>query len=135
MTTPRPTVAILGAPPNAERTSYTAVAKYVEAGWEVWPIHPQADQILGLPVYRSLTDLPGRPEVITLYLREELALPLVQAIADAQPDWVFCNPGADAPALVTALQKMQVPVVVGCNLVALSLGDPRDFAERHAQSS
>jgi len=129
---PTPTVAILGASPDPERTSNLAVRRYLDAGWRVWPVHPRAEVIHEQVVYRRLEDLPGRPDIVSLYLRSERALELVDAIRAAAPDWVYCNPGADDPELVAALRAAGLRPVVACNLVALAQGDPRELARRHA---
>jgi uncharacterized protein len=64
------TVAIVGASDNPSRASYF-VATYLLASspYEVWFVNPRVETILGRPVYPSLADLPGRPDVVDVFRR------------------------------------------------------------------
>jgi len=125
-----PTAAILGASPDPARYAYQAVLAYLRQGWTVWPVHPRAAAVAEQPTYASVDELPGRPAIVSLYLRPAIATPLLPAIAQCRPDWLWCNPGADDPALIAAARAEGLRPIVACNLVALSLGDPRTQAER-----
>jgi hypothetical protein len=116
------TIAVVGASPDPERTSYQAVGDLAAAGWTVWPIHPRAAAVRGVPCRASLDDLPGRPEVVTLYVNPTVALGLLDRLAALAPRALWLNPGADAPELVAAARARGLPVVVGCTLVALRTG-------------
>ena len=64
------TVAIVGASDNPARASYF-VATYLlsTAPYEVWFVNPRATKILGRPVYPSLADVPGTPDVVDVFRR------------------------------------------------------------------
>jgi predicted CoA-binding protein len=64
------TVAIVGASDNPSRASYF-VATYLLASspYEVWFVNPRLTEILGRPVYPSLADLPGAPDVVDVFRR------------------------------------------------------------------
>jgi predicted CoA-binding protein len=78
-------VAMVGASPNPARPSYF-VATYLlssSCSFEhLWFVHPTADEILGRPVYPSLADLPGPPDLVDVF-RKPSDLPEVadEAIA------------------------------------------------------
>jgi hypothetical protein len=59
------TVAIVGASDNPARASYF-VATYLlsTSPYEIWFVNPRATEILGRPVYPSLADVPGTPDVV-----------------------------------------------------------------------
>jgi uncharacterized protein len=65
------TVAMLGASPNPARAS-NFVATYLlsSSDYEVWFVNPNATEILGRPVYRSLADLPGVPDLVDVFRRQ-----------------------------------------------------------------
>jgi predicted CoA-binding protein len=71
------TVAMLGASNNPARASYF-VATYLlsSSDFEVWFVNPRAESILGRPVYRSLADLPGTPDLVDVF-RKPADLPQV----------------------------------------------------------
>jgi predicted CoA-binding protein len=66
------TVAMVGASPNPARAS-NFVATYLlsSSSYEVWFVNPNATEILGRPVYPSLADLPGVPDLVDVFRRME----------------------------------------------------------------
>jgi predicted CoA-binding protein len=73
------TVAVLGASDNPARASFF-VATYLlsTSPYEVWFVNPRATEILGRPVYPSLADLPGPPDLVDVF-RRPADLPAVLA--------------------------------------------------------
>jgi predicted CoA-binding protein len=64
------TVAIVGASDNSARASFF-VATYLlsTTPYEVWFVNPRVPEILGRPVYPSLDELPGRPDLVDVFRR------------------------------------------------------------------
>jgi predicted CoA-binding protein len=62
------TVAIVGASPNPARSSYF-VATYLQqsSDYELYFVNPNATEILGQPVYRSLAELPVVPDIVDVF--------------------------------------------------------------------
>jgi len=69
-------IAVLGMKPET-RSSQPAfyVPKYMaEAGFEIIPVpvyYPEVTEILGLPVYRRLVDVPGEIDLLNVFRRSE----------------------------------------------------------------
>ena len=68
-------VAVVGASKNPEKDAHTVPAYLKEHGYEIIPVNPTADQILGEKVYPSLLDLPaelaGKVEVVDVFRPSE----------------------------------------------------------------
>jgi predicted CoA-binding protein len=64
------TVAVVGASDNPARASYF-VATYLlsTTPYEVWFVNPRVTEILGRPVYPSLAEVPGTPDVVDVFRR------------------------------------------------------------------
>lgn len=124
-----PTVAVVGASPRPERYSNRAVRRYLDAGWTVWPVHPAGHAVHGQPGHRSLAELPGRPDVITMYLNPRAAMDLRDDIERCAPRYLWLNPGADGDPIASAARERGLTVIETCNLVALGRGDPLAVAE------
>jgi predicted CoA-binding protein len=90
-----PTVAIVGASTNAERYSHQAVLRFAARGYTVWPVHPSGLAVAGHLCFRDLASLPGRPDVVTMYVNATLGAAMAPAIRQAGPRLVILNPGAD----------------------------------------
>jgi predicted CoA-binding protein len=63
-------VAIVGASPSPARSSYF-VATYLQqsSDYDLYFVNPNADEILGQPVYKSLADLPVVPDIVDVFRR------------------------------------------------------------------
>ncbi|MEO8261287.1 MAG: CoA-binding protein [Pseudolysinimonas sp.] len=63
-------VAIVGASPNTARSSYF-VATYLQqsSDYDLYFVNPNADEILGQKVYKSLADLPVVPDIVDVFRR------------------------------------------------------------------
>lgn len=63
-------VAIVGASPNPARSSYF-VATYLSqsSDYDLYFVNPNATEILGQPVYKSLADLPVVPDIVDVFRR------------------------------------------------------------------
>lgn len=124
------TVAIVGASPKPERYSHQALVRYRAAGWTVWPVHPAAQPIDGLTTYADLASLPGRPDIICMYVNPTAGLAMLDALVAAQPTQLWLNPGADGEPLASAARARGLQVVEACTLVALGYGNPLEVAGR-----
>jgi len=62
------TVAIVGMSPNAARSSYF-VGTYLKqsSDYTLYFVNPNADEILGQKVYKSLADLPVVPDIVDVF--------------------------------------------------------------------
>jgi predicted CoA-binding protein len=72
-------IAVLGCSPKADKAS-NRVAKYLlEAGYNMIPVYPKEEEILGQKVYRSLAEIDQEVDMVVIF-RKPAAL---DAIADA----------------------------------------------------
>ena len=73
------TIAILGLSPDETKASHK-VAKYLqEAGYQIIPVYPKEETILGEKVYRSLAEIPFAVDMVDIF-RKPAAF---DAVADA----------------------------------------------------
>jgi predicted CoA-binding protein len=77
------TVAVVGASSNPERASH-GVVQYLRdhTDFDVWPVNPNEPEVLGLPAYPSLQELPGAPDIVDVFRKaEDLPEVAEQAVA------------------------------------------------------
>jgi len=61
------TIAIIGLSPKTDKDSHI-VAKYLlEHGYTVYPVYPKEDIILGQKVYRNLSDIPYKVDMVDIF--------------------------------------------------------------------
>ena len=95
------TVAIVGMSANRSRASHF-VATYLagKTDWTVWYVNPRESESLGRPVYSSLDERPGKPDLVDVFRRrDELATVTRDAIAvEAKALWFQLGLEDDAAA-------------------------------------
>ena len=113
-----PTVAILGA--SADRSKYGNISlrTHLKQGYEVYPVNPKGGEIEGLPVYKSLADVPGgKLSRISVYLPPAVGLKLLPEIAARGCDELWLNPGSESDELIAAAQAAGLNTIVACSIV------------------
>jgi len=61
------TIAIIGCSPKIEKDS-NKVARYLQSvGYRIVPVYPKEDEILGEDVYRSLSDIPFKVDMVDIF--------------------------------------------------------------------
>lgn len=113
---------VLGASPKTERISNQAVAELKDAGYRVVPVHPLAEEIQGLAVSASLSEISEPVDTLTVYLNSARSSDLQEEIVALKPRRVIFNPGAENPALQSLLSSAGVEVENACTLVLLRTG-------------
>lgn len=79
-------IAVVGLSPKAWRASNQIGRFLLGCGYEVVPVYPRGDEVLGERVYRSVAAIPGRVDLVDVFRRSE-ALPAVveDALAAGAP--------------------------------------------------
>ena len=62
------TVAIIGASNDRGKFGNKAVRAFQQQGYTVYPVNPGETEIEGLPAYKSILDVPVRPDMASVYL-------------------------------------------------------------------
>jgi predicted CoA-binding protein len=77
-------VAVVGLSPKPERDSHR-VGQYLQArGYEIVPVYPREERILGQQVYRRVQDIPGGVDLVDVFRRgEDLPAVVEDALAAA----------------------------------------------------
>jgi predicted CoA-binding protein len=112
------TVAVVGASADRRKFGNKSVRAHALRGYQVFPIHPTESEVEGLPVYRSVADVPvERLDRVTIYLPAAKALPVLAEIARKPAGEVWLNPGADDPEVVAQARALGMNVITGCSIV------------------
>ena len=71
-------VAMVGASDNPERPSYRVFAYLTDHGYNVIPVNPTIDEVLGKKCYPNLGAVPEKVEIVNVFRRTEDVLPIVE---------------------------------------------------------
>ena len=109
-------VAVLGI--KTEAQSYQPafyVPQYMaDAGFDVIPVpvyYPEATEIMGRKVYRKLSDVPGRIDMVNVFRRSQDVPPHVEDILAARPRSVWFQSGIRNDAAAERLARAGIKVV------------------------
>ena len=118
----KPTIAILGASSNRSKFSNRAVRTYLAHGYDVYPVHPKHEQIEGLKVYRSISEIPVALDRVSFYVGPNLGLQVIEEVAQKGAKEVWLNPGSESEELIQKAEKLGLKVVVACSMTDVESG-------------
>jgi predicted CoA-binding protein len=64
-------IVVVGLSPKPHRTSHHIGLYLQEQGYEVVPVYPRHEEILGQKVYRRVQDVPGTVDLVNVFRRSE----------------------------------------------------------------
>ena len=64
-------VAVVGLSPKPWRTSNQIAGFLQQCGYQVIPVYPRGDEILGQRVYRSVAEIPGGVDLVDVFRRSD----------------------------------------------------------------
>ena len=67
-------IAVVGLSDNPERTSYMISKAMMDQGYEIIPVNPMIDEVLGTKAVASLREIEGSVDIVNVFRRSE-ALP------------------------------------------------------------
>ena len=119
-------VAVVGASTDRRKFGNKGVRAFVQAGWRVFPVHPNELAVEGLPAAKSVADIAGPLDVVSLYVPAAVGLKLLPAIAAKRPGEVWINPGAESDALLAEAERLGLRAVETCSILRVGYR-PADF--------
>jgi len=105
------TIAVVGLSPKEYRTSHI-VAKYLkEHNYKIIPVYPREDEILGEKVYRELTDIKEKIDVVLIFRRSEEVFEVVKQAIKINPKYIWMQLGIENKEAEEFARKNGVEVV------------------------
>lgn len=119
-------VAVVGASRDRAKFGNKAVRAFAAEGHTVIPITPHADEVEGLRAYRSVLDVPGPIDMVTVYVPPAVVVRLFDEFVSKQIPEIWLNPGADTDDVLAEARRRNLPVIAACSIVGLGRR-PADF--------
>ncbi|WP_428908455.1 CoA-binding protein [Niallia sp. Krafla_26] len=86
-------IAVVGLSDNPERTSYMVSKAMQDAGYEIIPVNPKADEILGVKAVSSLKEIEGHVDIVDVFRRSEFLLDVAKEFAEIDADVFWAQQG------------------------------------------
>ncbi len=110
--------AVVGANQNPEKYGNMIYRKLKRRNYQVFAVNPRYIEIDGDPCYKSLTDLPEKPDVINMVVAPALAKNFLQEAAALGIRNVWFQPGTTDESVLALAADLELSVVQACVLVA-----------------
>jgi predicted CoA-binding protein len=114
------TVAIIGASSNPTKFGNKAVRVFKERGYRVFPINLKATEIEGLPAFPSISAIPERPDMVSVYLPPAVLLEVLPEIAAKGCDELWLNPGTESPEVIAEAERLGLNIIQACSVIGVA---------------
>jgi hypothetical protein len=111
-------IAVVGLSPKPARDSHRVAAYLLGRGYEVVPVYPREEEILGRRVYRRVQDIPGGVDLVDVFRRgEELPAVVEDGLAAKAPAFWFQLDCVNEAAAARAVAAGATVVMDRCIMV------------------
>ena len=90
-------IAVVGISDNPMRESHGVAASLQRAGYEIVPVNPNLDEVLGERAYASLADIPGEVDLVNVFRREEHLPGVAREAAEIGAPAIWMQQGLVSP--------------------------------------
>lgn len=115
------TVAVIGASNDRNKFGNKAVRAFRQRGYKVYPVNPKETEIEGLPAFKSIGDVPVRPQMVSIYLPPPVLVKVLPEIAARGCDELWLNPGAESDNVLAEAEKLGLKVVQACSILGVGV--------------
>ncbi len=105
--------AVVGASRDPKKYGYQVYKDLKEAGYEVYPVNPNTDKILGDKCYPDLGDLPTKPDVVDVVVPPKITEEIVKTCKKLGITKVWMQPGSESKTAIKFCDENGIDVVHG----------------------
>jgi len=105
--------AVVGASRNTEKYGFKIYQSLKEAGYTVYPVNPNNQEIDGDKCFPSLRDLPVKPDVVNLVVPPEITEKIVEECLNVGVKNVWMQPGSESQKALDFCSKSGIKVLNG----------------------
>ncbi len=116
-----PSIAILGASADRNKFGNKAVRAFMRQGYTVYPVNPKESIIEGLPVRKTIGEVPVRPNLVSVYLPPAVLLKVLPEIAAKGCDELWLNPGTESAEVLAEAARLGLNIIQACSIVAVGV--------------
>jgi len=119
------TVAIIGASNDRSKFGNKSVRAHLQEGYTVFPVNSKESQIEGIPAFKSISDIPVRPDRVSIYLPPPVVVKILPDIAAKGCDELWLNPGTESDEVLAEANRLGLNVIQACSIVDLGVSPSR----------
>ena len=104
--------AVVGASRDPKKYGYQVYKDLKGAGYKVYPVNPNAQEILGDKCYPSLEKLPVKPDVVNVVVPPKVTEHLVETCKKLGITKVWMQPGSESEKAIKFCEENGINVVI-----------------------
>lgn len=104
---------VVGASRNPEKYGHKVYTDLRKAGYRVYPVNPDADEILGDKCYPNLEALPEKPDVVDLVVTPKVTEQIVKTCKKLRIKKIWMQPGSESETAINFCRENGMDVVHG----------------------
>jgi uncharacterized protein len=117
-------VAVVGLSPDPWRTSHGIANVLLSRGYEVVPVNPNVDEVLGERAYPRLTDVPGTIDLVDVFRRPDHLVDVTRDTVEAGAPALWFQSGLRSEEARTIAEDAGIDLVQDrCLMVEISRYD------------
>lgn len=103
--------AVVGASRDPQKYGHQVYRDLKDAGYKVYPVNPNAQEVLGDKCYPSLKELPEKPDVVVTVVPPQVTDQIVKACKELGIRKVWMQPGSESEDAVRYCKENDLEVV------------------------
>lgn len=109
----RNVIAVVGASRDPKKYGHQVYRDLKEAGYKVYPVNPNADEILGDKCYPDLESLPTKPNVVDIVVPPKVTKEIVKTCKELGITKVWMQPGSESEGAINFCKENAIDCIHG----------------------
>jgi len=103
--------AVVGASKNEEKFGFKVFKILKEEGYKVYPVNPNADEILDERVYPTISDVPEKIDVVVTVVPPAVTEKIVKEVEKLKIKNVWMQPGSESEKAIKFCKEKKINCV------------------------
>jgi predicted CoA-binding protein len=104
-------VAVVGMSKNPEKAAHYVPKYLADNGYNIMPVNPTADEILGKKCYSNLADIPISVDIVDVFRPSDQVQPVIEEALKIKPKVIWLQEGIHNPEAESIAEKAGIDVV------------------------
>lgn len=104
-------IAVVGMSKNPEKAAHYVPKYLAEKGYNIIPVNPTADEILGKKCYSGLSDIPEHVDIVDVFRPSEQVMPVIDEAIKLKPKVIWLQEGIHNIEAESLAQKSGIEVI------------------------
>lgn len=110
---------VIGASENSQKYGCKIYKRLKNEGYNVYGVNPGLETIFGEKCYKSVKDIPEKPDVINVVVPPKAAMEVAKEVAESGIKYFWLQPGANTREVIDCAESLGLEVINACVLVEL----------------